>query len=128
MRTIDGDVCISGAGGNVTLRPIPVEHGSIDVLGFRIDDLAYLPDVSDIPAESWSLLDGLDCLVLDALRRAPHPTHVHLERSLEWIAHAGSRRAVLTNMHIDLDYRTVADETPANVTPAHDGMVIAGAR
>ena len=124
MRTIEGDVTIDGAGGSITLRPIPVQHGSIDALGFRVDDLAYLPDVSDIPDDSWPLFDGLDCWVLDALRRDPHPTHAHLEKSLAWIKRAGPRRAVLTNMHIDLDYRTLADETPQHVTPAFDGMVI----
>ncbi|WP_111734224.1 MBL fold metallo-hydrolase [Roseovarius amoyensis] len=124
MRTIEGDVTIDGAGGPITLRPIPVQHGSIDALGFRVDDLAYLPDVSDIPDDSWPLLEGLDCWVLDALRRDPHPTHSHLEKSLAWIERAAPRRAVLTNMHIDLDYRTLADETPEHVTPAFDGMVI----
>ena len=124
MRTIEGDVTIDGAGGPITLRPIPVQHGSIDALGFRVDDLAYLPDVSDIPDDSWPLLEGLDCWVLDALRRDPHPTHSHLEQSLAWIERAAPRRAVLTNMHIDLDYRTLADETPEHVTPAFDGMVI----
>ena len=62
--------------------------------------------------------------MLDALRYAPHPTHTHLARSLEWIAQAAPRQAVLTNMHNDLDYATLAAETPANVTPAHDGMVL----
>lgn len=124
MKTINGDVTIEGAGGPIGFRPIPVRHGSIDVLGFRVGGLAYLPDVSDIPAASWPLLAGLDCWVLDALRRDPHPTHTHLEKSLAWIARAAPRRAVLTNMHTDLDYRTVADETPENVTPAFDGMAI----
>ncbi|GAB4295013.1 MAG: MBL fold metallo-hydrolase [Roseovarius sp.] len=125
MRTIEGDVRIEGAGGLVTLQPIPVRHGSIDALGFRIGGLAYMPDVSDIPEPSWALLEGLEVWVLDALRRTPHPTHAHLDRSLAWIARAAPRRAVLTNMHIDMDYQTVADETPEHVTPAHDGMVIA---
>lgn len=124
MRTIEGDITVQGAGGPITLRPIPVQHGSIDALGFRVGNLAYLPDVSDIPDDSWPLLGGLDCWVLDALQRNPHPTHAHLEKSLAWIERAAPRRAVLTNMHIDLDYQTVADETPQHVTPAFDGMVI----
>ena len=124
MNTIEGDFTIEGAGGPITLRPITVNHGSIDALGFRIGDLAYLPDVAEIPPESWPMLEGLDCWVLDALRRTPHPTHAHLEKSLEWIERARPRRAVLTNMHIDMDYQTVAEETPEHVTPAHDGMVI----
>ena len=124
MHTINGDITVSGAGGDITLRPFTVHHGMIDALGFRIGDLAYLPDVAQIPDESWPMLEGLDCWIVDALRRTPHPTHSHLEQSLDWIARAAPRRAVLTNMHIDLDYQTVADETPDHITPAYDGMVI----
>ncbi len=124
LHGIDGPVTIDGAGGPITFRPFEVIHGSIDSLGFRIGDLAYLPDVSDIPDTVWPVLDNLDCWVLDALRRSPHPSHAHLEKSLTWIARAAPRRAVLTNMHIDLDYRTVEAETPDHVTPAYDGMVI----
>lgn len=124
LHTIRGPVTISGAGGAITLDPFEVIHGSIDALGFRIGGLAYLPDVSDIPDAAWAKLGDLDCWILDALRRTPHPTHAHLDLALEWIARAAPARAVLTNMHIDLDYRAVADETPAHVTPAYDGMVI----
>ncbi len=70
------------------------------------------------------MLEGLDCWIVDALRRTPHPTHAHLEKTLDWIARAAPRRAVLTNMHIDLDYETVRRETPDHVTPAHDGMTL----
>ncbi|MCO8144541.1 MBL fold metallo-hydrolase [Rhodovulum tesquicola] len=124
MHTIDGPVHVDGAGGRVTLVPFRVNHGAIDALGFRIGGLAYLPDVAEIYAESLPLLQGLDILVIDALRRTPHPTHFHLERTLGWIERLAPARAVLTNMHIDLDYETVAAETPAHVTPAHDGMVL----
>ncbi|MCE0504142.1 MBL fold metallo-hydrolase [Roseivivax sp. GX 12232] len=124
MHTIKGPIAIEGAGGRIELTPFEVTHGSIDALGFRVGDLAYLPDVSEIPSEAWTALQGLDCWVLDALRRKPHPTHAHLAQSLDWIAQSGTRRAVLTNMHVDLDYETVAGETPENVTPAYDGMVI----
>ncbi|WP_288940655.1 MBL fold metallo-hydrolase [uncultured Roseovarius sp.] len=124
MHTINGDVTIDGAGGPVTLTPFEVNHGSIEALGFRIGDLAYLPDVAHIPDDVWPVLEGLDCWILDALRRTPHPTHSHLEQSLEWIARVAPRHAVLTNMHIDLDYQTVADETPDHVIPAYDGMTL----
>lgn len=124
LHTITGPFSIDGAGGAIGLTPFRVDHGSIDALGFRVADLAYLPDVARIPEDVWPVLDGLDCWVLDALRRTPHPTHAHLGQSLEWIARARPRRAVLTNMHIDLDYRTVAGETPDHVTPAHDGMIL----
>ena len=124
MDTIDGAFTIEGAGGAITLTPFKVNHGSIDALGFRIGDLAYLPDVIRIPEDAWPHLENLDCWILDALRRTPHPTHAHLDLALEWIARAAPKRAVLTNMHIDLDHDTVAAETPAHITPAHDGMTI----
>jgi len=124
MNTIDGPFEIEGAGGTIRLEPFQVNHGSIDALGFRVGDLAYLPDVAAIPEDVWPVLSGLDCWILDALRRTPHPTHAHLALSLEWIARAAPRRAVLTNMHIDLDYQTVEGETPAHVTPAYDGMIL----
>ncbi len=124
LHNIDGPVTISGAGGDMLLEPFRVKHGRIDSLGFRIGGLAYLPDVSDMYEESWAAVQGLDIWVLDALRREPHPTHSHLAQSLDWIAKAAPKRAVLTNMHIDLDYEAVAAETPAHVTPAYDGMVL----
>jgi len=124
LNTIDGDVVIDGAGGAITLIPFEVEHGAINALGFRIKDVAYLPDVSDLPAPAWSVLQDLDCWILDTLRRQPHPTHAHLEKSLEWIARAAPKRAVLTNMHNDLDYATVEAETPSHITPAYDGMTL----
>ncbi|MDX1781927.1 MAG: MBL fold metallo-hydrolase [Thalassovita sp.] len=124
MHTIDGNVTISGKGGPITLTPFQVGHGSIDALGFRVGDLAYLPDVATIEGEAWDVLQGLDCWILDTLRRTPHPTHSHLAQSLEWIEQVAPRRAVLTNMHIDLDYQTLDDETPDHITPAYDGMTI----
>ncbi|MFQ8431000.1 MBL fold metallo-hydrolase [Amaricoccus sp. W119] len=124
LRLIDGAFTIDGAGGPIEFRPFEVEHGRIRALGFRIKDFAYLPDVSDIPEETWPALDGLELLVIDALRYRPHPTHAHLERTLEWIRRCRPARAVLTNMHIDLDYATLAAELPPGVVPAHDGMTL----
>lgn len=122
MNTIDGDVTVDGAGGPVTLSPFLVGHGGMDALGFRIGDVAYLPDVAQIPDDIWSKLDGLDCWIVDALRRDPHPTHSHLAQTLEWIERLKPKSAVLTNMHIDLDYETVMAETPEHVQPAYDGL------
>ena len=106
LHTIDGPVTIPGAGGPVTLVPFRADHGSMDALGFRIGPLAYLPDAVDIPKESWPMLEGLDCWIVDALRRKPHPTHAHLDMTLGWIARAKPAHAVITNMHIDLDSET----------------------
>ncbi len=122
LNTIDGDVTIDGAGGPITLSPFEVEHGSIDALGFRIGDAAYLPDVSDIPDNVWPKLENLDLWIVDALRRDPHPTHAHLAKTLEWIERVGPKHAVLTNMHIDLDYATLNAETADNIQPAFDGL------
>ncbi len=124
LHTIDGDIAIEGAGGTLVLHPFEVRHGSMEALGFRIGPLAYLPDVSEIPDAALPLLEGLDCWVLDALRRDPHPTHFHLERALAWIERMRPARAVLTNLHNDLDYATLDAETPDHITPAHDGMVL----
>ena len=124
MKTISGAFEIDGPGGAIPFRPFAVKHGSIDALGFRIGKVAYLPDVSDIYEDSWAALEDLDCWIVDALRRQPHPTHAHLERTLEWIKKVAPKQAVLTNMHIDLDYVTIRDETPENVTPAFDGMIL----
>jgi phosphoribosyl 1,2-cyclic phosphate phosphodiesterase len=108
----------------VILTPFRADHGSIDALGFRIAGLAYLPDVVAMPPETWPHLDGLDCWILDALRRDPHPTHAHLALSLDWIARARPKRAVLTNMHLDMDYDSLCQELPPHIRPAHDGMTI----
>ncbi len=124
LKTINGPFEISGPGGAIPLRPFRVNHGSIDALGFRMGNIVYLPDVAELYDESMAELTNLDCLIIDALRRSPHPTHAHLEKTLGWIDQLKPKRAVLTNMHIDLDYATVNAETPDHITPAYDGMVI----
>ncbi|MFN4100071.1 MAG: MBL fold metallo-hydrolase [Pararhodobacter sp.] len=124
MFTIGGPFTIHGAGGPIAMTPFHADHGSMDTLGFRVGNMAYLPDAVHIPEESWPLLEGLDCWIVDALRRRPHPTHAHLEMTLGWIDRARPRRAVLTNMHVDLDYETLNAETPGHITPAHDGMAL----
>ena len=122
LRSIDGSFEIDGPGGPIPFTPFQVGHGAIDALGFRIGGLAYLPDVAVIPEASWAHLQDLDIWVVDALRRDPHPTHSHLAQTLEWIKRVSPRRAILTNMHIDLDYETISAETPEYIEPAYDGM------
>lgn len=124
LNAIDGPFTIDGAAGPIRLAPIRVHHGNIDALGFRIGDLCYMPDVNRIPDDAWPALDGLDCWIVDALRYTPHPSHAHLERTLGWIERARPARAIVTNLHIDMDYATVLAETPAHVEPAYDGLVI----
>lgn len=120
---------VSGAGGTITALPFRQHHGEIDSFGFRIGDVAYSSDVSAFPQNSLEHLDGLDVWVLDALRDMPHPTHFSVQEALDHIAAKTPRRAILTNLHTDLDYQALAARLPQNVTPAFDGMTfeIAGA-
>lgn len=115
---------IPGAGGTVEMLPIDMEHGRIRCLGFRIGDFAYCNDVSDLPASSKALMQGLDTLVIDALRYTDHPTHASVSKALDWITELKPNKAVLTNMHVDLDYANLKRELPANVEPGFDGMVL----
>lgn len=124
LHTIDGPISIDGPGGPIAFTPFAADHGSMDSLGFRVGPLAYLPDAVAIPDDSWPHLMGLDCFVVDALRRNPHPTHAHLALALEWIARAAPTRAVVTNMHVDLDYAELEAELPAHIRPAFDGLQI----
>ncbi|NNK15570.1 MAG: MBL fold metallo-hydrolase [Sulfitobacter sp.] len=124
LHDIDGDVAIDGPGGSLTFTPFLVNHGGMDALGFRFNDVAYLPDVASVPDGVWPHLENLTCWIVDALRREPHPTHSHLDQTLGWIKDMAPKSAVLTNMHNDLDYRTIAAETPDHIAPAYDGMVL----
>ena len=123
-HSLDGRVAVEGPGGAVKVEPIPVRHGSIGALGLRIGGLCYMPDVDAIPDAALPRLEGLEVWVLDALRRKSHPSHLNLQQALDWIARVAPARAVLTDMHVDLDWATVDAETPAHVTPAWDGMVL----
>ncbi|TDL91261.1 MBL fold metallo-hydrolase [Meridianimarinicoccus aquatilis] len=120
----DADITIDGAGGALTLRPLRVGHGRIDALGFKVSNVAYLPDVSEIYDAAWAELQDLECWIVDALRRTPHPSHAHLDQTLAWIDSAKPKQAVLTNMHIDLDYATIAAETANHIVPAYDGLTL----
>jgi phosphoribosyl 1,2-cyclic phosphate phosphodiesterase len=113
---------IEGKGGEVTLSAFLLQHGHIPALGYRIGNAAYSPDVSDIPQESWPLLENLDLWILDGLRYAPHPSHFSVDDALSWIERFKPRRAIITNMHSDLDYQVLRHKLPDNVVPAYDGM------
>ena len=126
-RLASGEACqIKGLGGTLEAMPFDLEHGDITALGFRVGGLAYTPDLNDIPEKSLAYLEGLDVWVVDALRYASHPSHFSLRETLAWIERLKPRRAVLTNLHTDLDYATLRTELPSHVTPAYDGMKIQG--
>jgi phosphoribosyl 1,2-cyclic phosphate phosphodiesterase len=116
------NLAIEGKGGALTLSAFLVQHGNIPALGYRIGDAAYTPDVSDIPPASWPFLQNLDLWIIDGLRYAGHPSHFSVNDALSWIDRFRPRRAIITNMHSDLDYEVLRQSLPPNVVPAHDGM------
>jgi phosphoribosyl 1,2-cyclic phosphate phosphodiesterase len=115
---------VQGPGGEIEVTPFRQEHGEISSLGFRVGAFAYSCDLSGIPAESAEAVSGLDVWILDALRPAPHPSHLSLSEALEHIQRYAPRQAVLTNLHIDLDYAETDRATPEHVRPAYDGLRI----
>lgn len=105
------------------VTPIPFQHGRFDVFGFRIGDVAYCTDVSGIPERSWPLLEGLDVLVLDALRPGkPHPSHFSIEQAVEVIGKLKPRQAYLTHLSHNVDHDVISPHLPANVALAYDGL------
>ena len=122
-RLTAGDpVTIDGPGGPLTATPFRLNHGEIDALGFRFGDIAYTPDVKEVPPESAPFLEGLDLWIVDALRYHDHPTHFSVADALAHVDRFKPRRAVLTNLASDLDYEALRATVPANVEPACDGM------
>ena len=115
-------VTIHGQGGPIEVLPILQNHGDIDSLGFRFGNVAYSTDLKRLPDDSAVALAGLDVWIVDALRRTPHPSHMHLPETLDWIERIAPKRAILTDMHTDMDYRTLLATLPAHIVPAFDGM------
>lgn len=118
------EMVISGPGGDISFLPFLVNHGRIDALGFRIGNVAYTPDLNGVPDASMAALAGLDCWIVDALRLTPHPSHFSLSDTISWLERVKPQKALITNMHVDLDYDYVAANTPGNVTPCHDGLIL----
>ena len=117
-------VTIDGHGGPITAIPILQDHGELPSLGFRFGRLAYSPDIVGVPTQSEALFEGLDTWIVDALRPMPHPSHWSLKQSLAAIQRFKPARAILTHMHIDLDYQTLKRDLPAHIEPAFDGMQV----
>lgn len=112
---------VDGPGGAVPVVTFDQAHGPIRSVGYRIGPVAYSSDVSDLDDAALEAVRGCDLWIVDALRWTPHPTHAHVERTLDWIARAGVKKAVLTNLHIDLDYNALSAAVPPNVEVAFDG-------
>jgi len=113
---------IDGEGGPIAVLPFLQDHGDIPSLGFRFGGLAYSCDLSAVVPESIPLLAGLEVWIVDALRYKPHPSHFSLSDSLSWIGRIKPQRAILTNLHSDLDYEVLKGEVPPHVEPGYDGI------
>jgi phosphoribosyl 1,2-cyclic phosphate phosphodiesterase len=115
---------IEGAGGPIVVTPFLQTHGDMHSLGFRFGDLAYSCDLNGIAPDGMPVLRDLEVWILDALRYTPHPSHFSVDDALRWIERVRPRRAILTNLHSDIDYETLRGQLPDNVEPAYDGMKI----
>ncbi len=117
---------IDGPGGPLDAIPFRLEHGDMDALGFRFagaqGDVAYTPDLNAVPPDSARFLEGLDLWIIDALRYQRHGTHLSVEQALALVEHYKPKRAVLTDLHVDLDYDVLSAMLPENVAVAYDGM------
>ena len=117
---------ISGPFTAAGIRVVPFaqSHGFSTTLGFRIGSFAYSTDVVELDEAAFAVLAGVEVWIVDCLRREPHPTHSHLEKTLAWIARLRPRRAMLTHMDQSLDYAELAAELPNGVEPGRDGTII----
>lgn len=117
---IDGPFTI----GTIEVRPFRQRHGRGESWGFRIGRFAYSTDTDGLDEAELESLSGIDVWLVDALRDRPHPSHAHLDLTLGWIRRVGPARSFLTHMNHEVDYAAWAAKLPADVLPAHDGLVI----
>lgn len=108
----------------IKIIPLEIMHGKISILGFRINNVAYITDCSYIPEKTYKYLKGLDVLVMDCLRYTAHPTHVNVEESLKIVKRINAQKTVLTHMTHELEYENFKKSLPKNVEPAFDGMIL----
>ncbi|MBS0333231.1 MAG: MBL fold metallo-hydrolase [Proteobacteria bacterium] len=113
---------VDGPSGPIPAVTFDQDHGGVRSVGYRFGDVAYSSDVVGLDEAAFRALAGLDVWIVDALRYRPHPTHAHLALALDWIARLKPKRAILTNLHIDMDYETLKAELPDGVEPAYDGL------
>ena len=110
--------------GGVEIVPVPLYHGQLPVLGFRLGSFAYLTDCNRIPDESWPLLHGVRTLILDALRNRPHSTHFSVAEAVDVAARIGSERTYFTHICHDLPHAETCARLPRGVELAYDGLVL----
>ena len=108
----------------VKIIPIPVLHGKLPILGYRFNNIAYITDVSEIPDSSMALLEGLDLLLLDCLHYRPHPTHIHLDKSLEYAQQIKAKETYFIHMTHQMEYSEASSKLPPGVHFSYDGLTI----
>jgi phosphoribosyl 1,2-cyclic phosphate phosphodiesterase len=118
-------IIVNGAGGPIRAVPVLQQHGDIHSLGYRFGGLGYSCDINGLPEASLDAFSGLDVWIVDALRYASHPSHFSLDDALSWIERLKPKRAILTNLHSDLDYEALRAKLPPHIQPAYDGLKLA---
>jgi phosphoribosyl 1,2-cyclic phosphate phosphodiesterase len=122
LRRLNGHESAEVAG--VSFQRVPLQHGDLTVGGFRFGSSAYLTDMNSIPDSSFPLLEGLDVLIIDALRPQPHPSHANIEQALAWTERLNPRRAFFTHMSHEVEHTETENELPKHVRLAYDGLRI----
>ncbi|HEX4311095.1 MAG TPA: MBL fold metallo-hydrolase [Acidobacteriaceae bacterium] len=122
LRSLEGSQSAEVHGA--TFQRLPLLHGNLEVAGFRFGSAAYLTDMSSIPEASLPLLEGLDVMIVDALRPQPHPSHATIRESLQWVERVRPRQAWFTHMSHEVDHAETEKDFPANVRLAYDGLRI----
>lgn len=113
---------VEGPSGPIPIVTFDQDHGEVRSVGYRFGPIAYSSDVLALDEAAFAAMDGVELWIVDALRYTPHPTHAHVERTLGWIERLKPRQAILTNLHIDLDFEELTSRLPPGVQAAYDGL------
>ena len=122
LKEVDGDTPISVH--EIQFTPIPVLHGELPITGYRIGNVAYMTDVSTIPESSFPLLEGLDVLIVSALRHQPHPSHATVDQAVRWASRIGARETWFTHISHDLGHAETNANLPEGMALAYDGLTL----
>ena len=113
---------IAGPSGDLPIVTFDQDHGGVRSVGYRLGNVVYSPDVVELDEAAFAALEGTEVWILDALRWTPHPTHSHVEKSLGWISRVKPKRAILTNLHFDIDYADLTSKLPPGVEAGFDQL------
>ena len=120
--TIKKKFTISKSNNKIEILPFDVKHGMIKATGYLFDKIAYISDCNKISKAVTKKLMNLNFLIIDCLRKDKHPSHFNYEDAMNFIKLVKPKKAILTNLHIDLDYFKLKKKLPKNIIPAYDGL------